>query len=78
MLKILKASSILSLFAPPACAKYFMPTPPLPPRTSEAIFTSVTASYFLVSSFVTQTATPTFPSKVENPTTIPSLISFLL
>jgi len=50
----------------------------LPPRTSEAIFTSVTASYCFVNLIVTPTATPTFPSKVENPTTLPSLISYML
>ena len=42
---------------------------------SDAILTKFTASYFLLSSFVTPTATPTLPSKVEKPTTIPSLIS---
>ena len=43
---LLKASSILSLFIPPAWAKSFLPPPPLPPRISEAILTSFTASYF--------------------------------
>ena len=32
MFKILKASSILSLLAPPACAKSFLPPPPFPPK----------------------------------------------
>ena len=74
----LKASSILSLFVPPACAKSFLPPPPFPPRISEAILTSDTASYFFVNSSVTPTATPTLPSKEEKPTTIPFLMSFLL
>ena len=61
---------------PPACAKSFLPPPPLPPKIEAAIFTNSTASNFSIKSLVTPTETPTFPSKTEKVINTPLLISF--
>ena len=61
---------------PPACAKSFLPPPPLPPRIEAATFTNSTASNFSVKFFVIPTETPTFPSRTEKTIRTPSFISF--
>ena len=61
---------------PPACAKSGLPPPPLPPKISDPVLTNLTASYLLISLFVTPTAKPIFPSLLAKTTTIPSPNSF--
>ena len=50
---------------PLACAKSFLPPPPLPPKITPISLANFEASYSLIKSIVTPTATVTFPSFTE-------------